>query len=67
MISGNSSIRVTKKPFGAKSAIFTKLWVRHLWQALSAFKFDKHIQNLSINIYEIYFSIDSLLKLSFVV
>jgi hypothetical protein len=24
MVSGNSSIRVTNKPFGAKSAIFTK-------------------------------------------
>jgi hypothetical protein len=36
MVSGNSSIRVTSKPFGANSAIFTKMWVRHLWQALSA-------------------------------
>jgi hypothetical protein len=31
MVSGNSSIRVTNKPFGAKSVIFTKMWVRHLW------------------------------------
>jgi hypothetical protein len=30
MVSGNSSIRVNSKPFGAKSAIFTKMWVRHL-------------------------------------
>jgi hypothetical protein len=31
MVSDNSRIRVTSKPFGAKSAIFTKMWVRHLW------------------------------------
>jgi hypothetical protein len=31
VVSGNSSIRVTSKPFSAKSAIFTKMWVRQLW------------------------------------
>jgi hypothetical protein len=31
MVSVNSSIRVTSKLFGTKSAIFTKMWVRYLW------------------------------------
>jgi hypothetical protein len=47
MVSGNNSVRVTSKPFGAKSAIFTKMWVGHLWRQAPHFKYvsvvlDKH-------------------------
>jgi hypothetical protein len=33
MVCGNSSIRITSKQFGAKSAIVTKMWVRYIWHS----------------------------------